>query len=135
MESRPFYRLLVVGGIVTAVVGVYAASRSSHEIRWDSVASMVIIGVGALMTIIGLGNLLQPEAPAPPEEEVRRQVLPANLLPLVYGAFIVGLSLIAGLVAGHFLGRNAGFLTFIFAFIVTNLLFGLPLAIARPSYR
>ena len=69
MESRPFYRLLVVGGIVTAVVGVYAASRSSHEIRWDSVASMVIIGVGALMTIIGLGNLLQPEAPAPPEEE------------------------------------------------------------------
>jgi|GEM_PF-3528443 multisubunit Na+/H+ antiporter MnhC subunit len=134
MESRPFNRLLVAGGIVTAAIGVYAASQSSREIRWDSVASMVIIGVGALMAIIGLGNLLQPETPAP-EEELRREVLPVSMLPLVYGAFIVGLSLIAGLVAGHFLGRNAGFLTFIFAFIVTNLLFGLPLAIARPSYR
>jgi hypothetical protein len=134
MESRPFNRLLVAGGIVTAAIGVYAASQSSREIRWDSVASMVIIGVGALMAIVGLGNLLQPETPAP-EEEPRREVLPVSMLPLVYGAFIVGLSLIAGLVAGHFLGRNAGFLTFIFAFIVTNLLFGLPLAIARPSYR
>lgn len=134
MESRPFNRLLVAGGIVTAAIGVYAASQSSREIRWDSVASMVIIGVGALMAMIGLGNLLQPEAPAA-EEETRREVLPVSMLPLVYGAFIVGLSLIAGLVAGHFLGRNAGFLTFIFAFIVTNLLFGLPLAIARPSYR
>lgn len=134
MESRPFNRLLVAGGIVTAAIGVYVASQSSREIRWDSVASMVIIGVGALMAMIGLGNLLQPEAPAA-EEETRREVLPVSMLPLVYGAFIVGLSLIAGLVAGHFLGRNAGFLTFIFAFIVTNLLFGLPLAIARPSYR
>lgn len=136
MDTKPFRRILFAAGIVVACLGLYAGSQTSTEIRWDSIVSMIIIGVGVLMAMIGLLGVIgqgePPEAAEPPE----RQVLPARMIPLVFGAFVGVIALVAGLVVGYYAGRNEGFLTFIFAFIVANLVFGLGLALGRtPSYR
>jgi hypothetical protein len=63
-------------------------------------------------------------------------VLPATVIPLVYGGFVLGISLVAGLVVGHYSGRNEGWMTFILAFVLANGVFGLGLWLGRqPSYR
>lgn len=128
MTRGAFQSLLLAAGITTALIGLYIASRTSPEFRWDSAVSILIIAAGAYMAVVGLVMVLGFGERA---EDAHRPILPEASITLVYGAFVGLISLVAGLVAGHYLGRNAGFLTFIFAFIVANLLFGLPLALAR----
>jgi hypothetical protein len=137
MDSQPFRRILFAVGIVVTCLGLYAGSQTSTEFRWDSYVSMVIIGVGVLIAVIGLiGVLVQDEAPADAVVATRRHVLPSRLIPLVFGGFIGVVALVSGLVVGHYAGRNEGFITFIFAFILANIVFGLGLALGRaPSYR
>ncbi len=81
------------------------------------------------MAVVGFVLVLGTGEPEPPAERERR-VLPEVSVTLLYGGFVGGIALVAGLVAGHYQGRNEGFITFIFAFIVANLIFGLPLALA-----
>src|SRR6266508_1656347 len=109
MTSRPFYRLLLTGGIAVTLLGLYAGAQTSNEFRWDSLAAIIIIGVGVLMAIIGLFNVLGSGRPAREEESRRESVLPANMIPLVYGGFVGLIALVAGLVVGHYAGRNEGF--------------------------
>lgn len=137
MDSQPFRRILFAAGIVVTGLGLYAGSQTSTEIKWDSIVSMVIIGIGVLLSVIGLiGVLIQDEAPAGAAVPAQRNVLPSRMIPLVFGGFVGVVALVAGLVVGYYAGRNEGFITFIFAFIVANIVFGLGLALGRaPSYR
>ena len=131
MTRAALKRLLFFGGIAVALLGVYAASRTAEGWKWDSYVAIAIIAVGAYMATVGLVMLVGFGQTAGEIADDYRIVLPDISLPLLYGGFIGLISLVAGLVAGHYQGRNAGFLTFIFAFVVANLLFGLPLALAR----
>lgn len=136
MTSLPFYRLLFAGGILVALLGVYGVTQTSPDIRWDSIVFTVIIGVGVMMALIGLVQVLGSGEPEPEEIRRKRSVLPANMLPVIFGGFLGSIALIAGLAVGHYEGRNAGFITFIFAFIVTNAIFGIGLAAAaKPTVR
>lgn len=136
MTSLPFFRLLFVGGILIAALGFYGVTQTSPDIRWDSIVCTVVIGVGALMALVGLFHVLGTGEPEPEEVARKRSVLPANMLPIIFGGFLGSIALIAGLAVGHYEGRNAGFITFIAAFLVTNGIFGIGLAAAsRPSVR
>ena len=128
MSRAAFQRLLFATGVAVALMGVFFATQTSHEFRWNSIVAIAIITVGMYMAIVGLLLLLN--APTEPEAQ-DRMVLPEVSIPLLYGGFIGVVSLVSGLVAGYYLGRNEGFITFIFAFIVANLLFGIPLVLAR----
>ena len=137
LSNRPFQRILFFTGVVTALIGLYAASQTSHAFRWDSLATIVIMAVGIFMAIVGFVSLIHvEEAPEERAAAGERSVLPAGLVPIVYGGFVTGIALVAGLVAGHYAGRNAGFMTFILAFVLANAVFGLGLWLGRqPSYR
>lgn len=136
MTSQPFYRLLFAGGILVALLGVYGVTRTSPEIRWNSIAFTVVIGIGVMMALIGLVQVLGSGEPEPEELARRRSVLPASMLPIVFGGFLGAIALIAGLAVGHYEGRNAGFITFIAAFLIANGIFGIGLAAAaKPSVR
>ena len=129
MSRQAFQRILLATGIVIALLGVYAASQTSTEVKWDSIVAIAITAVGVYMTVMGLILVLgsgYPESEAEREEKV----LPDVSVTLLYGGFVGMIALIAGLVAGHYLGRNEGVMTFIFAFVAANLIFGLPLALA-----
>jgi hypothetical protein len=136
MNNLPLRRLMFASGVAIAALGMYAGSRTSTKIEWNSYVSMVIIGVGAFVALVGLmGWLGEGESPGRPKP-VDEVVLPARMIPLVFGGFITLIALVAGLAVGHWAGRNQGFLTFIFAFVVANLVFGLGLALGRaPTYR
>ena len=130
MSRQAVQRLLLAAGIVIAALGVYASSQTSEEVRWDSIVSIAITAVGVYLTVVGLVLVLGTGEPEPPAER-ERHVLPEGSVAMIYGGFVGTIALVAGLVAGHYIGRNEGFITFIFAFIVANLIFGLPLAIAN----
>lgn len=133
-NSRPLQRLLFIVGVGIAVLGVYFASRSSHELEWDSIVSIAIIAVGSLIAILGLIQLLDTNIHEP--LPASRTVLPRSLIPMIFGGFVGAIAVVTGLVVGHYQGRNEGLITFIFAFILANILFGLGLALGRaPSYR
>lgn len=130
MNLRALLRILFPAGIGTAIVGLYIGANTSDTWNLGSYLSIAVIAIGAYITIVALVFLLTPHEDAVEEERSR---LPDVSLPLVYGGFIGAISIGAGLIAGHYLGRNDGFITFIFAFILANLIFGLPLAIARSA--
>jgi len=136
MFNRPLQKIMFVGGVGLALVGLYAASQTSEDFRWDSIVTILMMAAGIFAASIGFVSLLQAD-----EEEARtaaaeRYVLPGNLVPLVFGGFVGAIAVVAGLVVGHYIGRNEGFITFIFAFVLANLVFGLGLALGRaPSYR
>lgn len=129
MSRAAFQRILFVIGLTIAAFGVYLASRTSTGFKWDSIVAIAIIAVGVYAVIVGM--LLMLQTALTPEEEQQRMVLPEVSIPLLYGGFIGVIAVGAGLVAGHYIGRTEGVMTFIFAFVVANLLFGLPLALAR----
>ncbi len=136
MNSRPFQRILFFGGILIAVIGVYFASQSSSNFDWTSVVAIVITGVGAFAAIVGLFSIITVRRDVAPEQELEESVLPAQMIPFVYGGFLTAIGVIAGLTVAHWAGRNAGLMTFIFAFVIANLVFGVGLALGRtPSYR
>lgn len=130
MGRQAFQRILFAAGIATALLGLYAAANTSTELRWDSIVSIAIIAAGVYMTVVGVVLMLGTGEPAIETEAEEGRRLPDVAIPLVYGGFVGLIALVAGLVAGHYLGRNQGFITFIFAFVVANLIFGLPLALA-----
>jgi hypothetical protein len=137
MTNRPLQRISVAGGIAAALFGLYLASQTAHEFGWDAAVAIAIMVVGAFFAIIGLVSLI--DADDTPEEIAtarERSVLPSSLVPIVFGCFVVGVSVVAALVVGHYAGRNEGLMTFILAFVLANLVFGLGLWLGRqPSYR
>lgn len=130
MSRQAFRRILLAAGIAIALLGVYASSQTSEEVKWDSIVSIAITAVGVYLAVVGLVLVLGTGEAEPPAER-ERQVLPDVSVTMIYGGFVGIIALVAGLVAGHYIGRNEGFITFIFAFIVANLIFGLPLALAN----
>ncbi len=128
MTRSAFLRILFVAGIGTALLGLYLGSNTSPDWRWDSIVSIVVIAAGAYMTIVALVYLMGMRT-APDSDD--RMMLPQASMSLVYGGFVLAISLVSALVVGHYAGRNEAFITFIFAFIIANLLFGLPLALTR----
>lgn len=136
MDSKPLLRILFAAGIVIAALGMFAASKTpSAELRWDSFASIGIIAVGVFVAFIGIMGVLDP-TPAPTEEAQRsRTAVPVRYFPVVFGGFIAAVAVVAALVVGHFIGRNEGYITFIFVFVLANIAFGLGLALVKaPSY-
>ena len=130
MSRRAGERLLFVTGVAVAVLGLFFASQVATSFAWDSVVAIAVIAVGLFLAMIGLMALLTtPRAVA----ESERAMLPKMSFELMYGGFIVGISVAAALVVGYYQGRNAGLMTFVFAFIVVNALFGLPIMLARSS--
>ncbi len=130
MNVRALVRIIFVAGISVAILGLYFGAHTSDKWTWKSAISILVIAAGCYMTIVSVIYLLAPSETVVEEE---RTPVPDVTLPLIYGGFIGAISLGAGIVAGAYIGRNAGFITFIFAFIVTNLLFGIPLAIVRSN--
>lgn len=137
MNNRPLQRILFVAGVAIALLGLYGASRTSHAFRWDSFATIVIMAAGVFAAIIGFVNLIHTDEGAAERPAAgERSVLPAGIVPIVFGGFVTGIAVVAALVVGHYAGRNAGWMTFILAFVLSNAVFGLGLWLGRqPSYR
>jgi hypothetical protein len=136
MNNRPMQRILFLAGVGTALVGLYLASQTHHDLRWDGIATIALMAAGIFLASITLIPLLTVEQEADREVAGPRSVMPPTVIPLVYGGFVVGIAVVAGLVVGHYSGRNAGLMTFIFAFVLANAVFGLGLWLGRqPSYR
>jgi hypothetical protein len=134
MNLRAFHRILVVAGIGTALLGMYIGSQTSIEFNWESVVAIAVIAAGAYMTLVGAAMIVGfGNDPAVEAAEEEQKLLPDVSVPLLYGGFVGAIAVAAGVIVGHFEGRNAGFITFIFAFIVANLIFGIPLALARSA--
>ena len=138
MTRQAFERVLFLVGVTTALIGVYFASQTSTSVDWGNIdaeaiwaiVAMVVIAAGSFMAIVGLVLLVGSGEERESFHE-GQLVLPGSVVPLIYVGFIVIIALVSGLVAGYYLGRNEGVITAITAFILANIIFGLPLALAR----
>lgn len=136
MNNRPMQRILFVAGVGAALVGLFLASKTAEEITWDGLVTIAIMAAGIFTASITAVSLLSVEDIREREVVGPRSVLPASVIPLVYGGFVIGISLVAGLVVGNYSGRNEGWMTFILAFVLANAVFGLGLWLGRqPTYR
>jgi hypothetical protein len=136
MNNRPMQRILFVAGVGAALVGLYLASQSNHELEWDGIVTIAVMAAGIFLASITAVSLLAAEEGTDREVVGPRSVMPSPAIPLVYGGFVGGIAVVAGLVVGHYNGRNEGLMTFILAFVLANAVFGLGLWLGRqPSYR
>jgi hypothetical protein len=136
MNNRPMQRILFVAGVGAALVGLFLASKTDEGLTWDALVTIAIMAVGIFIASVTVVPLLTADETVEREVVGPKSVLPAPVIPLVYGGFVLGISLVAGLVVGHYSGRNEGWMTFILAFLLANGVFGLGLWLGRqPSYR
>jgi hypothetical protein len=136
MNNRPMQRVIFVAGVGAALVGLFLASKTSEGLTWDALVTIALMAAGIFMASITVVPLLSADETSDRDVVGARSVLPATVIPLVYGGFVLGISLVAGLVVGHYSGRNEGWMTFILAFVLANGVFGLGLWLGRqPSYR
>ena len=134
IRSRPLQRILFLAGLGVLIAGVLYATQTTPEpekIRADSIVSIIVIGIGAMIAINALIGLLGSGEDLDPREEEAASVLPSRLIPIVYFGFLSAIAVAAGLIMGHYAGRTQGIMTFILAFVFAGIVFGIGLGLGR----